>query len=114
MNESRRRRHFPALLVICIISIIAGGMGLGSYLLLQMRVSFAADQTRIFEEMRSKALTSDHSEAVQCLEYVVRYYPTGTKQIPGSPLDQTVERARVRATADIIDHLRTSTGSDLG
>jgi hypothetical protein len=90
------------------------GIGWTSHLLQWMRVCFAEDQTRIFEEMRSKALTSDNSEAVHCLQYVIDYYPTGTKQISGSPLDQTVERARVRATADIIAHLRTSTGKDLG
>jgi hypothetical protein len=87
---------------------------MGSYLLQRMRVRFADDQTRIFAEVRSKALTSDHAGAVECLKYVVNYYPKGTKQIPGSPLDQTVERARVRAIEEIIAHLRTSTGSDLG
>jgi hypothetical protein len=89
-------------------------MGWRAYLLQRMRVSFADDQTRIFADMRSKALVSGHPEAARCLQYVVSYYPTGTKQTPGSPLDQTVERARVRATADIIAHLRSSTGSDLG
>jgi hypothetical protein len=54
---------------------------------LSLRVAFADDQIQIFDEMRTKALRSSPSEAVNHLEYVVSYYPSGTKQISGSRLD---------------------------
>jgi hypothetical protein len=81
---------------------------------LSIRVSFADDQTEIFDEMRTNALQSPPTEAVRCLEYVVEFYPSGTKQVPGSRLDLIVERARQNAINEIIANLRTKTGKDYG
>ena len=81
---------------------------------LAIRVSFAYEQTKIFDEMRTQALTSDAARAAGCLGYVVSYYPSGTKQETGSHLDQIVERDRTLAARDIMAYLRTKTGEDLG
>jgi hypothetical protein len=48
------------------------------------------------------------------LEYVVGYYPSGSKQETGSQLDRMVERESARAVKEIIAYLRTKTGEDLG
>ena len=79
-----------------------------------IRVALASEQTKIFDEMRTKALQSDPAEAVRCLDYVVSYYPSGTKQETGSRLDRIVERERALAARDIVTYLRTKTGEDLG
>jgi hypothetical protein len=84
------------------------------YSILVLRTGFARDQIEIFDEMRSHALQSDVSDAVSSLRYAISYYPSGTKQIPGSRLDQIVERERSAAIRDIIAYLRTKTGEDLG
>ncbi len=100
--------------MLCAVSVAAAALGWWQYLPLSLRVAFADEQTEIFDAMRSQALAGDTTEAARCLQYVVSYYPTGTKQIQSSRLDRVVERSRARATADIIAHLRVTTRSDLG
>jgi hypothetical protein len=52
--------------------------------------------------------------AAESLQYVVGYYPSGSKQETGSRLDRMVEQERALATRDIIAYLRSKTGEDLG
>lgn len=85
-----------------------------SYGLLWLRAGFADEQTRNFEMSRNKALQSDAAGAASRLYFIISYYPSGTKQEAGSGLDRTVERVRRSAIRDIIAHLRTLTGEDLG
>jgi hypothetical protein len=46
--------------------------------------------------------------------YVVGYYPSGSKQVAGSALDEIVESARKSSIRELINRLRISTGRDLG
>ena len=85
-----------------------------SYGWLKVQVAFASEQTEIFDEMRTRAIQGDATNAVNCLQYVVNYYPSGSKQETGSRLDRIVERERTLAERDIIAHLRIKTGEDLG
>jgi len=85
-----------------------------NYFRLQLEVAFAEDQTQIFDDMRQKALQADAVGAAESLEYVVNYYPSGTKQSANSRLDKVVERERVSVTHDIVSYLRQKTGEDLG
>jgi len=64
--------------------------------------------------MRAQATQRDPKGAAECLEYVVGYYPSGTKQERGSRLDCIVERDRAHAIRAIIECLRSKTGEDLG
>ena len=100
--------------MLCAVSVAAAALGWWQYVRLSLRVAFAEEQTEIFNAMRSQALTGGATEAARCLQYVVSYYPPGTKQIEASRLDRIVERSRGSATADILAHLRVTTGSDLG
>lgn len=107
-------RHLVTLVgVFCLLSVIATSL-LWLYGRQSLEISFAEEQTAIFEEMRSKAVQGSPTTAAECLQYVVAYYPTGSKQQTGSKLDRMVERARARALAEIVAHLRRSTGEDLG
>jgi flagellar biosynthesis/type III secretory pathway M-ring protein FliF/YscJ len=81
---------------------------------LKIRLALAAEQTAVFDEMREKAETAAPEEAVGYLQYAVNYYPSGTKQIAGSRLDEIVERARRNAVREIIAGLREKTGEDYG
>ncbi len=81
---------------------------------LKIQVAFASDQTEIFDSMRAQATQRDPKGAAECLEYVVGYYPSGTKQERGSRLDCIVERDRAHAIRAIIECLRSKTGEDLG
>jgi hypothetical protein len=103
-----------ALSLACVGLIVLSGCLLWSYGRLKIRVAFASEQTRIFEEMRTQALQSDSTVAAGCLEYVVRYYSSGSKQETGSRLDRIVERERAFAVRDIVAYLRHKTGQDLG
>jgi hypothetical protein len=100
--------------VVCVGLLTLYGCLFWSYGWLKIRVAFASEQTQIFEEMRTQALQSDAAGAAGCLEYVVGYYPSGSKQEAGSRLDRMVERERALAVRDILAYLRTKTGQDLG
>jgi hypothetical protein len=114
MTTTGHRRLVAALAVTVGLLTLAVGWLIWSLGVLRLRVAFAEDQTAIFEEMREKAQRAGPKEAAECLAYVVHYYASGSKQETGSRLDQIVERARARAIADIIAHLRAKTGEDLG
>lgn len=79
-----------------------------------MRTELARGQIEVIEEIRREALKSDVTGAVDSLRYALEYYPSGTKQIPGSRLDRIVETQRVEAVQAIIAHLRIKAGTDLG
>ena len=100
--------------VVCAGLLVLFGSLFWNYGWLKVRVAFASEQIQIFDEMRSRAFQSDAAEAAGCLEYVVGYYPSGTKQETGSRLDRIVERERTLAARDIVAYLRTKTGEDLG
>lgn len=100
--------------VICAGLLVLHGSLLWSYGRLKIRVAFASEQTQIFDDMRAQALQSDPAGAVGCLEYVVSYYPSGSKQETVSRLDRMVERERTVAVRDIVAYLRAKTGEDLG
>ena len=81
---------------------------------MQLRTAFADEQTRIFDDMRTRALQSAvPTDIAAYLGYVVSYYPSGTKQPAGSRLDRVVERYRTIVVRDVVAHLRRSTGEDL-
>lgn len=84
------------------------------YAPLKVRVALASEQVHIFHEMRERALRSTVTDAAQCLQYVVGYYPSGSKQKPGSRLDGLVESARADSVREIVSYLHAKTGEDLG
>lgn len=85
-----------------------------------LHLSFADEQTQIFDEMAAKAAESlrqsppDVRAAIGYLEYMHNYYPSGTKQTTGSRLDRIVERSRWLAELRIIQLLQEATGKNLG
>lgn len=109
-------RTLARLAMILLISVqicVIFGL-LYSHAALSLQISFADDQISMFEQMRTEALEAETKIAVCKLEYVVSYYPSGTKQRAGSRLDGLVERARQTAIRDIITHLRSKTRKDFG
>ena len=108
------RAPISTLSLVILFLVILSGWQSWNYGRLKIEVAFAEEQTHIFEAMRRQALKGNPLDAAKSLEYVVDYYPSGTKQRAGSPLDKVVERMRFRVIADIILHLRQKTGEDLG
>ena len=100
--------------LVSLVLLLLCGLMFWSYGWLTIRVAMADEQTKIFDEMRVRALQTDAAGAASCLQYVVGYYPSGSKQETGSRLDRMVERERAFAVRDIIAHLRIKTGEDLG
>ena len=114
MGVSGYKRLTVVLAVLCgLLAFVSVSLFIG-YAPLRLRLAFASEQVHIFDEMRDKALHSDASGAAGCLEYVVDYYPSGTKQESGSRLDRMVESARAQSVWAILAYLRTKTGEDLG
>lgn len=99
------------VLTVCVCWLIWTQM---QRMVLGVRIAFANEQTREFADMRDKAFQSGPHDAVDYMIYVQGYYPSGTKQIAGSQLDQIVERARAAAIDAIIEHLKETTGEDYG
>ena len=63
---------------------------------------------------RLQAVGADAKQGAQYLEYLLNYYPSGTKQVQGSGLDLIVERARENAIREILVDFRKKTGRDYG
>jgi len=103
-----------------LAALLVFALGLAGYWFvrhgwLHFQAALAAEQTLYFEQARDKALESSRpQEIVRCIEGTLNYYPSGTKQTTGSPLDVMVERARRLAVDDMIRQLRSKTGLDLG
>ena len=114
MNPVTHKRLTLALSLICLGLLVLGGCLFWNYAFLKIHVAFAEGQTRIFAAMREQARHSDPRGAAGCLQYVVNYYPSGTRQTTGSQLDRIVERDRAQAVEEIIASLRVKTGQDLG
>lgn len=114
MSVCGYKRLTVALAVLCALLAFVSVFLFIGYAPLKLRLAFASEQVLIFDQMRDKALHSDASGAAGCLEYVVNYYPSGTKQESGSRLDRMVESARAQSVREILAYLRTKTGEDLG
>ncbi len=100
---------------LLIVLFVSGVFFAAQYTMLKLRVAFADGQIAIFDQMKVSANgTTDPRKLSGQLEYVVNYYPSGSKQVKGTQLDRVVESARSNAIAAIISHLRTATGKDLG
>lgn len=114
MNTTSSKRqtimHWTAKVGLAALFIVL----LLSYGMLWLRAGFADEQTRTYENSRNEALKSDAAGAAKCLNFIVHHYPSGTLQASGSGLDRTVERVRRSAIRDVIAHLRSLTGEDLG
>jgi hypothetical protein len=81
---------------------------------LHIRQAFAEEQTEVIEATRNQALKAEVKKEAELLEYIVNYYPSGTKQIKGSKLDLIVERFRGCVVREIIADLRKKTREDFG
>ena len=115
MSIPALKRLAVGLGIICTALFVGSCFLFWSYGYLYLQAAFADEQTQIFDEMRTRALRSTSSPDIAgSLEYVVFYYPSGSKQRSGSKLDRVVERHRTAVVRDIIAHLRRTTGQDLG
>jgi hypothetical protein len=112
MHNRRFRLAAACLGVVLLVALAARAWFESS--VTNLRISFADEQTAIFEQMRDKAEEGEAEEAADCLSYTLGYYPSGTKQVPGSTLDRIVERSRRGAVRQIIATLRARTGQDFG
>ena len=99
------------LVVVAVLCIVCAE----KYTTLKLHVVFADGQVAIFKEMEASAYsTTDPREMTARLEYVVNYYPSGSKQMKGTRLDRIVEAVRSNSIAAIIARLHSTTGKDLG
>jgi len=114
MNNTSYKRATMALGILCALLLVFGGYCTIKFVLQVTHIAFAEEQVQIFEAMRLRAMDVPTSEAASFLNYVVTYYPSGTKQEAGSKLDHIVEQARASAIRDIVAVLRNKTGEDLG
>lgn len=114
MSIQGYKRLTITLSLVCLLSLGVAIFFFSKHAILSVRTVLATEQISIFSEMRAKALKADEHTAASCLQYVVGYYPSGTKQVPGSRLDRLVEQQRASVVKDIVAHLRSQTGQDLG
>ena len=107
------KQPFIVLSLFVVILVVLLGVCAWDCALLRIRISFADEQIRIFEEMRARASQSEPGAATGYLKYMLAYYPSGTKQLKGSQLDQIVEQSRQNAIARIVADVRFRTGSTI-
>ena len=109
--------RYIVVMTCVLVAVCAVGLLISSVIRVvrDMPVHLAAEQTSIFEQMRLQSLVAtDPAEIVGFLAYVESYYPSGTKQSKGSPLDRVVEGYRAAVIREIVARLRAVTGVDLG
>jgi hypothetical protein len=96
----------------CLL-IVAGGL---AYQVVELRVQLrlANEQVKIFDSMRLKAIAASPKEAAECLQYVQNYYPSGSRLVTGSQLDEVVESLRASVMREILCELRSRTAVDVG
>jgi hypothetical protein len=101
--------------ISCVVLLVGGGLTFWNYGQLRLHASFANEQTQVFDGMWMRTLQSTAlPEIAGSLEYVVTYYPSGSKQREGLKLDHVVERYRTAVVREIVAHFRRITGQDLG
>jgi hypothetical protein len=100
--------------ILAVANVVLCGWSLVSYLHLNLRVTLANDQTRRIVVHRDQALALKKEDGIGSLWWIVNEYPSGTKQIKGSVLDQMVERQRAAAVHEVLAHLRKETGQNFG
>jgi hypothetical protein len=105
-----RQRKIASLWSVCVVLAALCAYCWFERVTMSLRVAFADDQTKTFDDMRENVEKSSPVEKVKSLAYAVSYYPSGTKQVAGSRLDQIVERARQSAVREMIGILRKKTG----
>jgi hypothetical protein len=88
MTTAAYKQLSIALSVAVVVLLIAACKFFWDAAMLHMHVGFACEQTEIFDDSRKQALSADAAGAAVILEYVVHYYPSGTKQVTGSLLDR--------------------------
>ena len=113
ININKPRFAFILVLLLSSLALLCGWL-IWRFGWQSIEIGLADEQTWVFEEMTNRASQSKLTEAADYLQYVVDYYPSGTKQQPGSKLDRIVERDRAHAIREIIAYLRQKTGEDLG
>jgi hypothetical protein len=102
---------WSSLIVVAFLCVVCAA----KYTMLKLRLAFADSQVAIFEDMKASAnSTTDPQKLSGKLEYIVNYYPSGSKQAKATHLDRIVEAARANSIAVIIARLKTITGKDLG
>lgn len=115
MSIPALKRLTVALGVLCVVLFVGSGFLFWSFGWLHVQAAFADEQTKIFDEIRTRALQSTSpADIAGSLEYAAFYCPSGSKQTAGSRLDRVVERHRTAVVRDIVAHLRRTTGQDLG
>ena len=108
-------------IAIAIVSVLAItlpiiGIFATQFWMLEIRVGLAQEQVDVFYGCRDGALALDANTAdkVGYLEYVIGYYPPGTKQQSGSLLNKVVEQVRKDVGRQIITDLKGTSGLDYG
>lgn len=116
MTQNFYRNAVFALSVICLLLAFVCGALLVELAPLKVRASLAVEQVKMFDWLLQGTNKPDvtATRIADSMEGVLQYYPTGTKQISGSRLDQLVEFARQAVLREMITHLRELTGKDLG
>jgi len=114
MKSKFHRIMWASLSLIFVCTIVFTLIMCYCYLELRFRVLLAREQVQVFAAMCEKAWRGDVHQAIECLEYTIMYYPTGTKQAPSSPLNEVVETSRMLAVQDIIAFLRLKSNQDFG
>jgi len=115
MTKVANKRWLRRLSILVVAAAICSAYWFVRWGYLRLQVAMGEEQTQMFEECRTMALQSSQADQIAGLIHAtIIYYPSGTKQTKGSHLDRMVERGRQSAIRDMIAHLRSISGTDLG
>jgi len=108
------RRGVIALAALACGAICLAVWCLVRYAALSVEVGLARERVQVIAYATDRALRGTPAEAAAHLEYVLGYYPPGQGRSAGAELDAIVETHRRVCTRQIIEHLKRTTGENLG
>ena len=111
----RKKYFFDIRSWLCLLMAVVCIVILWKYSWQKLEIAFALGQTKVFNDMMTDAeKITDPYKLSGYLEYVILYYPSGTRIRKDSPLDKMVEIERSYAVKTIIERFHVTTGKDLG
>ncbi len=102
LGTRRGSKVWTGLLVgAIVVSLIGNLIQYGLFVKQEIHLAMAIDQVETIHYLFKRAHSKHEPMLRSTREGIIEYYPSGTKQVEGSKLDQIVEMVRTHAVEEI-------------
>lgn len=100
-THGRSKIWTSVLVGALVVSLIGNLIQYGLFVKQEIHLVLAIDQVEIIHDLFKRVHSKDSRMMGEMREGIIDYYPSGTKQVEGSKLDQLVEMVRTHAVEKI-------------